>query len=68
MAKRQKLPTLHTRSTVSVPFPVADGARVVRAARAANKAVSAFIREAALAQADRVLGKVDRSETALPAA
>jgi len=61
--KRQKMPTLHTRSTVSVPFPVADGSRVVRAAQASGKAVSAFIREAALERADRVLAKAEKVGT-----
>lgn len=61
MSKRQKVPMLHTRSTVSVPFPVADGSRVVRAAQASGKAVSAFIREAALERADRVLAKVEKT-------
>lgn len=60
MNKRQKAPTLHTRSTVSVPFAVQDGARVVRAAMASGKAVSAFIRESALERADRVLAKVEK--------
>lgn len=56
MAKRQKLPKLHTRSTVSVPFPVKEGERVVQAAAVAGASVSGFIRAAALERADRVLG------------
>jgi len=68
MGKRQKIPTLHTRSSVSVPFAVADGERVVRAAQASGKAVSAFIRDAAIERADRVLAKAEKSDSAAPAA
>jgi uncharacterized protein (DUF1778 family) len=57
MTKRQRL---HTRSIISLPVQVEDGKRIVRAAQASNKPVAAFVREAALASADRVLAKIEK--------
>lgn len=55
MTKRQRL---HTRSIISLPVQVEDGKKIVRAAQASGKPVAAFVREAALASADRVLAKL----------
>jgi uncharacterized protein (DUF1778 family) len=64
MSKRQRL---HTRSIISLPVPVEDGKRIVRAARAIGQPVAAFCREAALASANRVLAKIEK-EAAQPTA
>lgn len=64
MPKRQKLPKLYTRAIVSVPLREPDARRLQEAAQRAGQAVSAFIRDAALAKAADVLG----DDCAAPAA
>lgn len=64
MSSRQKSRKLHTRSMVSVPFPVADGVRVVKAAELAGQPISAFIRDAALRRAEQILANPEQPQAA----